>query len=94
MAKSRLLSDEEKKSLGIGLSKDTNKAIKAQAKLTASIVREEIEKYLSGLIIGVDGCTFEERLDGDKGCIVLDMNENQWREFWQSIKGGNDEPRS
>jgi len=41
-------------------------------------IREVVE-WIDGLIIGVDNCKFEERLDGDKGCIVLDMNENQWQ---------------
>ena len=41
-------------------------------------IREVVE-FISDLIIGIDGCSFEERLDGDKGCIVLDMNENQWQ---------------
>ncbi len=41
---------------------------------------KEVVEFISGLIIGIDNCKFEERLDGDKGCIVLDMNENQWRE--------------
>uniref|UniRef100_A0A6M3Y4C6 Uncharacterized protein n=1 Tax=viral metagenome TaxID=1070528 RepID=A0A6M3Y4C6_9ZZZZ len=43
---------------------------------------EEIFNELNELIIGIEGCKFEERLDGDKGCIVLDMNENQWQAFW------------
>lgn len=41
--------------------------------------RREVVDFISDLIIGVEGCAFEERLDGDKGCIVLDMNENQWK---------------
>jgi len=40
---------------------------------------KEVVDWIDYLIIGIDGCKFEERLDGDKGCIVLDMNENQWR---------------
>lgn len=49
-----------------------------------AIVREIFEE-IDNLIIGVEGCTFEERLDGDKGCIVLDMNENQWQALKQRI---------
>jgi len=41
--------------------------------------RKEVVEFVSSLIIGIDGCKFEERLDGDKGCLVLDMNENQWQ---------------
>jgi len=41
----------------------------------------EVVEFINDLIIGIDGCKFEERLDGDKGCIVLDMNENQWQDF-------------
>jgi len=44
---------------------------------------EEIKKELEGLIIGMDNCEFEERMDGDKGCIVLDMNMNQWNDYWR-----------
>jgi len=40
---------------------------------------KEVVGFINKLIIGIDGCKFEERLDGDKGCIVLDMNENQWQ---------------
>ncbi|KKN62163.1 hypothetical protein LCGC14_0514420 [marine sediment metagenome] len=40
---------------------------------------KEVAEFIDDLIIGVEGCEFEERLDGDKGCIVLDMNENQWQ---------------
>jgi len=40
--------------------------------------RSEVVEWINKLIIGIEGCKFEERLDGDKGCIVLDMNENQW----------------
>ena len=40
---------------------------------------KEVVEFINNLIIGIDGCRFEERLDGDKGCIVLDMNENQWQ---------------
>jgi len=36
-------------------------------------------EFINNLIIGVQGCEWEERLDGDKGCIMLDMNENQWQ---------------
>ena len=54
-----------------------NGLLKAQA--------EEIKRELDGLIIGINGCEFEERLDGDKGCIVLDMNENQYQDFWSKI---------
>jgi len=39
---------------------------------------KEVAEFINDLIIRIEGCTFEERLDGDKGCIVLDMNENQW----------------
>ena len=46
-------------------------------------VVKDIFEELSDLIIGIEGCKFEERLDGDKGCIVLDMNENQWKVFWE-----------
>jgi len=42
-------------------------------------IREVVE-FINNRIIGVAGCTFEERLDGDKGCIELDMNENQWKD--------------
>ena len=41
--------------------------------------RKEVVEFVDDLIIGIDNCKFEERLDGDKGCIVLDMNENQWQ---------------
>ena len=41
--------------------------------------RREVVKWINNLIIGIEGCKFEERLDGDKGCVVLDMNENQWQ---------------
>ena len=41
--------------------------------------RKEVVEFIDDLIIGIDGCKFGERLDGDKGCIVLDMNENQWQ---------------
>ena len=41
--------------------------------------RREVVEFINNLIIGIDGCKFEERFDGDKGCIVLDMNENQWQ---------------
>ncbi len=47
--------------------------------------KEGIKKYLDSLIIGIDGCSFEERLDGDKGCLGLDINQNQWDEFWQAF---------
>ncbi len=60
--------------------------LEAQRDLTRRECREKGErifKEINNLIIGIDGCKFEERLDGDKGCIVLDMNENQWREFWE-----------
>jgi len=40
--------------------------------------RQEVVEFINNLIMGIDGCKFEERLDGDKGCIVLDMNEDQW----------------
>ena len=40
---------------------------------------KEVVEFINNLIIGIEGCKFEERLDGDKGCIVLDMNENQWQ---------------
>ena len=39
---------------------------------------KKVAEFINDLIIGIEGCKFEERLDGDKGCIVLDMNENQW----------------
>ena len=42
---------------------------------------EEIFREIEGFIIGVDGCKFEERLDEDKGCLVLDMNQNQFNEM-------------
>ena len=42
-------------------------------------IKEAVE-FINNLIIGIEGCEFEERLDGDKGCIVLDMNENQWHD--------------
>ena len=57
-------------------------SIRCQARIEALI--EEIDN----LIIGVDGCEFEKRLDGDKGCLVLDMNQNQWDEFRATKKGG------
>ena len=41
-------------------------------------IREVVE-FIDNLIIGIEGCKFEERFDGDKGCIILDMNENQWQ---------------
>lgn len=41
--------------------------------------RREVVEFVDDLIIGIDNCKFEERLDGDKGCIVLDLNENQWQ---------------
>ena len=41
----------------------------------------EVMEFIDNLIIGIDNCKFEERLNGDKGCIVLDMNENQWQAF-------------
>jgi hypothetical protein len=41
--------------------------------------RKEVVEFVDNLIIGVEGCKFEERLDGDKGCIVLDMNDNRWK---------------
>ncbi|KKN21710.1 hypothetical protein LCGC14_0922500 [marine sediment metagenome] len=60
----------------------------AQVQLEADQkVLRGIKKELNGLIIGIDNCKFEERLDGDKGCIVLDMNENQWQKFWQKYGG-------
>ena len=40
---------------------------------------EEAAEFISMLIIGVEGVEFEERFDGDKGCLLLDMNENQWK---------------
>ena len=43
--------------------------------------RREVVEFIDDLIIGIDNCKFEERLNGDKGCIVLDMNENQWQAF-------------
>ncbi len=42
--------------------------------------RQEVAGFIDNLIIGVDGCKFEQRLDGDKGCLVLDMNDNQWQD--------------
>ena len=47
------------------------------------LIAEEIKRELEELIIGIEGCKFEERFDDDKGCIVLDTNMNQWREFWE-----------
>ena len=44
-----------------------------------SRARREVVEFINDLITGIEGCKFEERLDGDKGCIVLDMNENQWQ---------------
>ena len=41
--------------------------------------RREVVEFIDNLIIGIEGCKFEERFDGDKGCIVLDMNKNQWK---------------
>jgi len=49
---------------------------------------EETLVEIESLFIGVDGCEFEERLDGDKGCLVLDMNQNQWDEFKSRILEG------
>ena len=47
-----------------------------QAKLDAI---REVVGFINNLIIGTEGCAFEERLDGDKGFLCLDMNENQWQ---------------
>jgi len=55
-----------------------------------------VVESINDLIIGIEGCKFEERLDGDKGCIVLDMNESQWQDqlkHWglecnSKVKGG------
>ena len=52
---------------------------KAQAEISFKAGRKEVVEFIDNLIIGIEDCKFEERLDGDKGCIVLDMNENQWR---------------
>ena len=62
-----------------------NHTIFQRGKATNEILalhQKEIEKLfeeIDSLIIGVEGCKFEERLDGDKGCLVLDMNQNQWQ---------------
>ena len=40
---------------------------------------KEVVEFINSLIIGIEGCKFEERLDGNKGCILLDMNESQWQ---------------
>ena len=61
------------------------KDAQCQAKIEALI--EEIEN----LIIGVEGCEFEERLIGDKGCLVLDMNQNQWDDFKAKYTSKGDE---
>ena len=58
---------------------------KCQARIEALI--EEI----ANLIIGVEGCEFEERLIGDKGCLVLDMNQNQWDDFKAKYTSKGDE---
>lgn len=39
----------------------------------------EVVGFINDLIFAIEGCEFEERLDGDKGYICLDMNENQWK---------------
>ena len=81
---SRLLRDEERREITIKYLRypdREDRLIKAQRDLTASIYQQKIEaliEEIDNLIIGVDGCEFEERLNGDKGCIVLDMNRNQW----------------
>ncbi len=64
------------KNNGMGL-RTVPDLISAQDAKTARILIEKIDN----LIIGVDGCDFGERLDGDKGCLVLDMNQNQWNKF-------------
>ena len=53
----------------------------AQAEQSQTARIEALIEEIENLIIGVEGCEFEERLDGDKGCLVLDMNRNQWDEF-------------
>ena len=98
MAENRLLTDEEIKEFiiydgWIVDSRQTELMVETINKIvakTARIVRAEIKEYFENLIIGVEGCEFEERLDGDKGCLVLDMNQNQWDEYWQSLKSGRD----
>lgn len=50
-----------------------------EAQKVIGMVAEEIFGEIDDLIIGIDNCVFDERLDGDKGCIVLDMNENQYK---------------
>ena len=58
-------------------------------RLGLQLGKKMVIEFISDLIIGIDGCKFEERLGGDKGCIVLDMNENQWqvqKEEWNIEK--------
>ena len=57
---------------------DFERVAQAQLESDEAEIRKIFEE-IDNLIIGIDGCKFEERLDGDKGCIVLDMNENQWQ---------------
>ena len=52
----------------------------AQAEVSFKAGVKEVADFISRLIIGIEGCEFEERFDGDKGSIVVDMNENQWHE--------------
>ncbi len=59
---------------------DFQKGVEVSKELCLARIGALIEE-IEDLIIGVDGCKFEERLDGDKGCLVLDMNQNQWDEF-------------
>ena len=63
--------EEEKKHWVSEIERQVSDAHKAGIK--------EVVEFINNLIIGIDGCKFEERLDGDKGCIVLDINENQWQ---------------
>ncbi len=49
-----------------------------QAEISFKAGIKEVGDFINNLIIGIEGCKFEGRLDGDKGCIVLDINENQW----------------
>ena len=51
----------------------------AQAEISFKAGTRKVAEFVNNLIIGVDNCKFEERLNGDKGCIVLDINENQWQ---------------
>ena len=53
-------------------------ALKEELQAKCQVGKAALIEEIDRLIIGIDGCEFEERLDGDKGCIVLDMNQNQW----------------